>query len=415
MHTLPDKMSIHPSPPITPINTPFITPLHTAPPSRSTSPERSNSHATNTNLAPPSSGVMPPTPVMSPSKLNQQAPSSTDAGTPRSHSDHATDGPTPGQRKRNQVKRACVNCQKACKKCDNGRPCSRCIKFGLEKTCADSARKERQRVGVKRGPYKRMFFLSRNGMIMIGLTVLVAEAGRPANEDMQEESFAATSGLSKLDILSRLCNTVLVHARESDGSEKGSESPTEDLEVMAAKSLEIIANRARGVEPVPEQPPVPTEIDSTVYEYDHQRFDHRCLVQDAVKALAPFGKFSIDDFAATLNAASAHAGQAAAYGSLYPFTSMSGFEALSSSGALNPNTLRFPSFGGFGAGYGSMLFETSTVPKAREPNPLDDFAAISDTVRKMEDEASARSKKRTMRRTVSGGSIKHSLCSLFPV
>lgn len=56
--------------------------------------------------------------------------------------------------KRRQVKNACINCQKACKKCDEGRPCGRCIKYGLVDTCQDSARKERRR-GIKRGPYKR--------------------------------------------------------------------------------------------------------------------------------------------------------------------------------------------------------------------------------------------------------------------
>ncbi|EPQ29129.1 uncharacterized protein PFL1_03417 [Pseudozyma flocculosa PF-1] len=56
--------------------------------------------------------------------------------------------------KRKQVKNACVNCQKACKKCDEGRPCGRCVKYGLTDTCQDSSRKERRR-GVKRGPYKR--------------------------------------------------------------------------------------------------------------------------------------------------------------------------------------------------------------------------------------------------------------------
>ncbi|KAG0041466.1 hypothetical protein BGZ83_001765, partial [Gryganskiella cystojenkinii] len=46
------------------------------------------------------------------------------------------------------------NCQKACKKCDEGRPCTRCIKYGLTDTCVDSTRKVRKK-GVKRGPYKR--------------------------------------------------------------------------------------------------------------------------------------------------------------------------------------------------------------------------------------------------------------------
>ncbi|ORX57404.1 hypothetical protein DM01DRAFT_1401702 [Hesseltinella vesiculosa] len=56
--------------------------------------------------------------------------------------------------KRKQVKNACVNCQKACKKCDEGRPCQRCIKYGLSDSCQDSVRKERKK-GIKRGPYKR--------------------------------------------------------------------------------------------------------------------------------------------------------------------------------------------------------------------------------------------------------------------
>lgn len=49
---------------------------------------------------------------------------------------------------------AVVNCQKACKKCDEGRPCQRCIKLGLTATCVDSPRKERRK-GVKRGPYRK--------------------------------------------------------------------------------------------------------------------------------------------------------------------------------------------------------------------------------------------------------------------
>ncbi|KAL2916892.1 hypothetical protein HK105_203671 [Polyrhizophydium stewartii] len=47
--------------------------------------------------------------------------------------------------KRSQVKRACVNCQRACKKCDDNRPCGRCTRLGIQATCADSARKERSR------------------------------------------------------------------------------------------------------------------------------------------------------------------------------------------------------------------------------------------------------------------------------
>ncbi|CAO3695910.1 unnamed protein product [Rhizopus stolonifer] len=56
--------------------------------------------------------------------------------------------------KRKQVKNACTNCQKACKKCDDARPCPRCVKYGIADTCVNSVRKERKK-GIKRGPYKR--------------------------------------------------------------------------------------------------------------------------------------------------------------------------------------------------------------------------------------------------------------------
>ncbi|CAO3592355.1 unnamed protein product [Absidia cylindrospora] len=56
--------------------------------------------------------------------------------------------------KRKQVKNACINCQKACKKCDEGRACQRCVKLGIADSCVDSPRKERLK-GVKRGPYKK--------------------------------------------------------------------------------------------------------------------------------------------------------------------------------------------------------------------------------------------------------------------
>ncbi|KAI0688749.1 hypothetical protein BC835DRAFT_1371378 [Cytidiella melzeri] len=60
----------------------------------------------------------------------------------------------PPRTKRRQVKNACTNCQKACKKCDDARPCLRCVKYGVAEECLDSQRKERQK-GMKRGPYKK--------------------------------------------------------------------------------------------------------------------------------------------------------------------------------------------------------------------------------------------------------------------
>ncbi|KAF8892662.1 hypothetical protein BD779DRAFT_1201825 [Infundibulicybe gibba] len=60
----------------------------------------------------------------------------------------------PPRSKRRQVKNACTNCQKACKKCDDARPCLRCVKYGISEECIDSQRKERKK-GIKRGPYKK--------------------------------------------------------------------------------------------------------------------------------------------------------------------------------------------------------------------------------------------------------------------
>ncbi|KAF8208453.1 hypothetical protein K438DRAFT_1930154 [Mycena galopus ATCC 62051] len=56
--------------------------------------------------------------------------------------------------KRQQVKIACEKCKKSCKKCDQARPCLRCVKYGWPDECVDSKRKEREK-GVKRGPYKK--------------------------------------------------------------------------------------------------------------------------------------------------------------------------------------------------------------------------------------------------------------------
>jgi hypothetical protein len=58
--------------------------------------------------------------------------------------------------KRRQVKNACTNCQNACKKCDDDRPCMRCVRYGLADECVSSPRKPRPR-GFKRGPYKKRY------------------------------------------------------------------------------------------------------------------------------------------------------------------------------------------------------------------------------------------------------------------
>ncbi|KIM70794.1 hypothetical protein SCLCIDRAFT_1206948, partial [Scleroderma citrinum Foug A] len=48
----------------------------------------------------------------------------------------------------------CTNCANACKRCNEARPCERCVKYGIQESCVDGVRKERQK-GIKRGPYKR--------------------------------------------------------------------------------------------------------------------------------------------------------------------------------------------------------------------------------------------------------------------
>ncbi|KAG5337038.1 hypothetical protein C0989_011042 [Termitomyces sp. Mn162] len=48
----------------------------------------------------------------------------------------------------------CTNCANACRRCDEGRPCQRCVKFQMEETCVDTERKERKK-GIKHRPIKR--------------------------------------------------------------------------------------------------------------------------------------------------------------------------------------------------------------------------------------------------------------------
>ncbi|KAI0670680.1 hypothetical protein C8Q78DRAFT_1070217 [Trametes maxima] len=75
----------------------------------------------------------------------------------------------PTRTKRRQVKNACTNCQKACKKCDDARPCLRCVKYGIAEECVDSQRKERQK-GIKRGPYKKRDGKSEKSPVSLSLT-----------------------------------------------------------------------------------------------------------------------------------------------------------------------------------------------------------------------------------------------------
>jgi hypothetical protein len=77
--------------------------------------------------------VQTPTIIDCPSHPHSATPSEVDADENDKH------------QKRKQVKSACSNCQKACKKCDTVRPCPRCIRYGIQDSCMDTVRKERNK------------------------------------------------------------------------------------------------------------------------------------------------------------------------------------------------------------------------------------------------------------------------------
>ncbi|ORY90994.1 hypothetical protein BCR43DRAFT_92745 [Syncephalastrum racemosum] len=125
-----------------------------------TSPQQTSypipSWASNASLSPVTPVVHDDaSPLMNRTPNNITTTSSLSSSSTRSSNSKSRTGGNRSKRpKRKQVKNACVNCQKACKKCDDGRPCQRCIKLGLVATCTNSPRKERKK-GVKRGPYKK--------------------------------------------------------------------------------------------------------------------------------------------------------------------------------------------------------------------------------------------------------------------
>ncbi|KAG0048582.1 hypothetical protein BGZ83_006466 [Gryganskiella cystojenkinii] len=130
-------------------------------PASSTAPSPMRQQQTYSSLAPPLTDSQYAQ-MLGPFGSTQSTPYHSSQSTPYSSippsptQSHAQPfgGDQPQKSKRRQVKNACVNCQKACKKCDEGRPCSRCIKYGLSDTCVDSTRKVRKK-GINRGPYKR--------------------------------------------------------------------------------------------------------------------------------------------------------------------------------------------------------------------------------------------------------------------
>ncbi|EIN08322.1 hypothetical protein PUNSTDRAFT_143952 [Punctularia strigosozonata HHB-11173 SS5] len=104
---------------------------------------------------PPGFMYMPyPAPMPPTTGEPQPAPASPPAPTTATYTPTQGAQTDPNRPKRKQVKQACTNCASACKRCDDSRPCQRCVKYGMPELCKDGIRKERQR-GIKRGPYKR--------------------------------------------------------------------------------------------------------------------------------------------------------------------------------------------------------------------------------------------------------------------
>ena len=102
-------------------------------------------------LLAPAETPVPAKPLLPKAKKEQQ---------PHAHDHHhhhsepqETQQPASGK-KRAQVKSACVHCRKACKKCEEQRPCQRCVRLNMADSCVSHVRKPRER-GMKRGPYRK--------------------------------------------------------------------------------------------------------------------------------------------------------------------------------------------------------------------------------------------------------------------
>ena len=57
--------------------------------------------------------------------------------------------------KRHQTKRACISCRKLNKRCDDQRPCGRCVQFNRCSECVDAPPRKARAKGVDRGTYKK--------------------------------------------------------------------------------------------------------------------------------------------------------------------------------------------------------------------------------------------------------------------
>lgn len=133
--------------------------------------------------------------------------------------------------KRLQVKNACVNCQRACKKCDDNRPCSRCAKYGMEDSCADSSRKERIR-GAKRGPYRK---------------TLQGQTAPDYFSDTQE------APVENIDVLAAVCSDFLLEESRNEFV----------LRHLRKRKIELLKQTYNQVTPIATPQPLRTCMDQT--------------------------------------------------------------------------------------------------------------------------------------------------------
>ncbi|KAK7043783.1 hypothetical protein VNI00_008395 [Paramarasmius palmivorus] len=101
----------------------------------------------------------------------------------------------PVRQKRRQVKVACTSCQRACKKCDDARPCLRCVKYGISDECVDSQRKERRK-GVKRGPYRKRSDAKARAGSSSGNTTTATESSQETSQPIDPYSVQDSSNVA---------------------------------------------------------------------------------------------------------------------------------------------------------------------------------------------------------------------------
>lgn len=110
-----------------------------------------------------------------------------------------------------------MNCRKACKKCDEQRPCQRCKTMKLESSCVDSSRnvKSTPFSSSSSSTYNTCNFDSKYSNSLVAkfpapppsppLTEL------PSSKPLQDD----LSGINKMSILSLVCTNILEHEQDS--------------------------------------------------------------------------------------------------------------------------------------------------------------------------------------------------------